>query len=505
MSAEPSIVIEHCIADDVKVSKKRSIDAISIETDTTKRQKYNSANDTKRADDNDGESATPSSASAGASTSASAGASTGRTKVGQRWATNDAYELGRKNALPADKDIKMDEPPHKYYMRGSSRFMTSVTTIIGKYHPPFERDAIADKLAKTKKYRAMGMDADAIKASWKRAADLGTMLHAAIEQFYNGETPDLSQLETRKEWDMFLKFHEEVVVKRGWEMYHPEHIVFAPDLFLAGSIDGVFLLKNKNGDLCLVDWKRTKNIREEPKTDWKTGDMKMCFGPANTVPLCKTGKYSIQLNFYKWIYETYYGVKVSEMYIVAFHPHTQTDYIMIPVPPMPEVVEGIVKERREEVKMLLAREETHKQLESFAKWAFVVADPEWCGTEKGVHVMQQHLQRLQGLENAYIDPSLGGKYAQMQLKDTVQCAEMDWRNEWNARVSDGEEGEGEEEWDEDVCQRELRKLKVNVLVFFDDDIDMHKDTTALFKAAQTLGLLTVVVSTRDVQYFQSQE
>ena len=192
MSAEPSIVIEHCIADDVKVSKKRSIDAISIETDTTKRQKYNSANDTKRADDNDGESATPSSASAGASTSASAGASTGRTKVGQRWATNDAYELGRKNALPADKDIKMDEPPHKYYMRGSSRFMTSVTTIIGKYHPPFERDAIADKLAKTKKYRAMGMDADAIKASWKRAADLGTMLHAAIEQFYNGETPDLS-------------------------------------------------------------------------------------------------------------------------------------------------------------------------------------------------------------------------------------------------------------------------------------------------------------------------
>jgi hypothetical protein len=160
-----------------------------------------------------------------------------------------------------------------------------------------------------------GKTADQIQKEWNdngaAASGAGTAMHLSIEQFLHGH-PELIEpgvLQT-PEWRYFMNFWNEakedlVPYRSEWEVWSEEHK-------LAGSIDMIFYRKSDDSYV-IYDWKRSKEIKME--NDFGTG-----FGPVSHLPDSNYWHYTLQLNVYRWFLETFYGLKISDMYIMIFHP-----------------------------------------------------------------------------------------------------------------------------------------------------------------------------------------
>ena len=85
--------------------------------------------------------------------------------------------------------VKFDEASHTYTHQDLGRFI-SVTTLLGKYKKPFERDLHATRVAKRE-----GVTIDVVLEMWEkeknRACDKGTKIHKLLEDYITyGETQD---------------------------------------------------------------------------------------------------------------------------------------------------------------------------------------------------------------------------------------------------------------------------------------------------------------------------
>ena len=227
-------------------------------------------------------------------------------------------ELSHKNRHPRDADIEFDEPTHVYTVKGTSKGYISCTKFLHDFFPHFDADAIIRKMMASPKWpdsKYFGKTADEIKKGWNdngaAASGAGTAMHLAIEQFLHGHpeliTPPV--LET-PEWSYFKNFWKDVSgdlvpYRSEWEVWSEEHK-------LAGSIDMIFYRKSDDSYV-IYDWKRSKEIKKE--NNFGNG-----FGPVAHLPDANYWHYTLQLNVYRWFLETFYGLRISDMYIVIFHP-----------------------------------------------------------------------------------------------------------------------------------------------------------------------------------------
>jgi len=148
-----------------------------------------------------------------------------------------------------------------------------------------------------------------IKRMWSEnarvAAADGTSMHAAIEDWINGR---LHPGQSSKEFQMYLDFEQNWVHKNHMKPFMTEKRVFSTLTGLAGSIDMIY--ENCEGELVVVDWKRSKKI--ERKGNGK--------GKYN-LPNCNFIHYSLQTHIYRWILMKEYGYKVHpSTFIVVLHP-----------------------------------------------------------------------------------------------------------------------------------------------------------------------------------------
>ena len=125
--------------------------------------------------------------------------------------------------------------------------------------------------------------------------------------------------------------------------YRTEWMVYYEEMKLSGSIDMIF--ENEDGSLQIYDWKRCQEIKHEA-----------VFGKyASTscishLPDTNFWHYSLQLNMYKTIIEEKYGKKVTELYLVCFHPeNAYKTYDRILVPMLETEMENLLKIRLQEV------------------------------------------------------------------------------------------------------------------------------------------------------------
>jgi hypothetical protein len=227
-------------------------------------------------------------------------------------------ELTVRNKHPRDDCILFDEPTHVYTVNGSSKGIVSCTKFLHEFFPHFDPDAIIAKMMASPKWRQSkyyGQTAAQIKKGWNdngaAASGSGTAMHLAIEQFIHGhpEIIEPAVLET-PEWAYFKNFWNDVSgdlvpYRSEWEVWSEEHK-------LAGSIDMIFYRKSDDSYV-IYDWKRSKEIKKE--NSFGTG-----FGPVAHLPDANYWHYTLQLNVYRWFLETFYGLRISDMYIVIFHP-----------------------------------------------------------------------------------------------------------------------------------------------------------------------------------------
>lgn len=220
-------------------------------------------------------------------------------------------KLARLNAHPRDAHVVFHEAGHVYEIHGSATHIVSATTFIKQFATPFDADKVIRKMKQGKswgpEHKYFGMTDAEIKAEWsatgKSASESGTAMHANIEATYN----DVEVEDTSPEFLMFQQFradHAHLVP------YRTEWVVYSEELRIAGSIDMVF--RNEDGTLSIYDWKRSKEIKFR-------GYDRMRF-PLEHLHDINFVHYSLQLNLYKWILETYYEATVRDLYLIVMHP-----------------------------------------------------------------------------------------------------------------------------------------------------------------------------------------
>jgi len=255
-------------------------------------------------------------------------------------------ELSFKNKHPRDNQIQFDEPTHVYTVNGSSKGIISCTKFLHDFFPHFDATAVITKMMSSPKWpqsKYYGMTAAEIKKSWddngSSASGAGTAMHLGIEQFLHGH-PELISDEVKEslEWRYFMNFWKDV--KEDLVPYRSEWEVWSEEYKLAGSIDMIFYRKSDDSYV-IYDWKRSKEIKQE--NSFGTG-----FGPVSHLPDANYWHYTLQLNVYRWFLETYYGLKISDMYIVIMHPNN-SNYKRYKLNRMDEEVAGMLQDRKDKL------------------------------------------------------------------------------------------------------------------------------------------------------------
>lgn len=218
--------------------------------------------------------------------------------------------LAKLNAHPRDSRIKKVD--NHYEIENHPLHPTRVTSLVHRWFPKFDADLIIDKMMKSKKWeknKYYGKTKDEIKNEWTDSSNLGTLMHEDIERFFNDE-PLLN--EDTIEFNYFVHFWEEFqLINPSFRPYRTEWVIYDENKNIAGSIDCV--LSDDDGNLIILDWKRSKEIKT--KNPYQCG-----FGPFKGMDDCNYNHYRLQLNVYRSILERMYGKTVVGMFIIVLHP-----------------------------------------------------------------------------------------------------------------------------------------------------------------------------------------
>ena len=255
--------------------------------------------------------------------------------------------LAQNHPHARDSRIVFDEGPHVYTIDGSSADYISVTTFNKRNFDEFNADAIIAKMMSSKRWpqnKYFGQTVAEIKMGWDKnrddAAAAGTKMHKDIESYYNQG----NVINDSIEYIYFKQFCHEITAK-NLKPYRTEWTIFHEDLKLAGSIDMVF--EKTNGNLCIYDWKRCKEI-VTVNSFQKYGKIE-CI---KHLPDTNYWHYSLQLNTYKAILEIKYGKKVDEMWLVCLHPDNKNkNYQLFDVPNLQKEVHDLFEMRHHEISL----------------------------------------------------------------------------------------------------------------------------------------------------------
>ena len=163
-----------------------------------------------------------------------------------------------------------------------------------------------------------------IQAKWEanrvRSANLGTWMHLQFELWLNRCPVN----EDTPEMNLFFKF---ITSLRGLRVFRTEWTIFGEEEKLAGSIDCLFI--DKAGHLVIVDWKRSKMLRDKYSNPFQ----KM-LTPFDHLEDCAGIHYRLQLNCYRYLLRKYYDFEVSGMLVVCMHPDNGQKAFVDEVPVM---------------------------------------------------------------------------------------------------------------------------------------------------------------------------
>ena len=196
---------------------------------------------------------------------------------------------------------------HSYTYHGAK--LQSVTAALKKFHPAFDKAAVAKRVAEKN-----GQTVAEVLADWeargKIAIDKGNRVHKHIEETLNGTIP--------AGVDPFLIFNERLpemdAFDRLWEgmsqFVRPiqvEWVIGDFDWGLGGTVD-TMMVNEHTGLFHIWDWKTgkfdTSNLWEK------------LLPPFETFDACKLNVYSLQVSMYRLIIERNTGLSLGDSYII---------------------------------------------------------------------------------------------------------------------------------------------------------------------------------------------
>ena len=238
-----------------------------------------------------------------------------------------------------DAYITFDPSEHIYLYKG--REFASVSTVVSKFFREFNLIDNSKRVAERE-----GVTQMEIMERWDKAGvesrEVGTFMHAQIESILNHESPLLT---TNFEYKgQYVKISENISIEKELKYFqnfmrenqvHPyrtEWRICDEEREIAGTID----LLCKNGDeFEIYDWKRSrKTLPDETIRAYGKDGLEH-------IPDISFYHYALQQNLYKYILEKNYGIHVSKMHIVIFHP-IYDGYKLYDIPNMSKEVQYIL-------------------------------------------------------------------------------------------------------------------------------------------------------------------
>lgn len=212
--------------------------------------------------------------------------------------------------------IKFTSANHKYEsINDPLEKWLSVTKVISLFKSEFNKEAVANKVAKNKKSKWFGLTPEEIISVWdkenKRAIDLGSWYHDERES-------ELVMCDTiqRSGIDLpIVKPIEQDGVKLSPDQslmpgVYPEHLVYLKSASMCGQADRVEVVGNH---VNIYDYKTNKEIKQEGFTNWQ-GITDKLKSPLNHLDNCNFNHYALQLSMY--------------MYMILKHNHSLKPGIM---------------------------------------------------------------------------------------------------------------------------------------------------------------------------------
>ena len=202
-------------------------------------------------------------------------------------------------------DIDLDQKNHRYILAENPEFdFQSVTEFIHHFFEKFDKIGVAQKLINTNpKYS--GKTIEQVIKDWSKGAERGTIVHNELEMFIKkNQAPEHKMSIMGANW---IKEKQ----KNPHNTFYSEVIVFSKQLGIAGTID--VLVYNSEQDMYhLVDWKTNKRI-DKNSFRKKKGILES----SKHLDDCNFNHYSLQLTFYRYILERYYGLEIGSQ--TLFH------------------------------------------------------------------------------------------------------------------------------------------------------------------------------------------
>jgi hypothetical protein len=254
------------------------------------------------------------------------------------------------NPLLRDSRVVFEEERHRYYIDGRVRAPRSVTQLVHQCAQEFDAPTAIASMRRGRNWTKRRLEflrpdgtemTDAeIAAKWSEngrvQSSRGTLMHFQIEQYLNGAVIEEPH---SPEFSMFLRFREDFMVARGLEPMRTELSLFHCGLRAAGQAD-LIARDTETGRVVILDWKRSKEIKfKNPYQKLKP--------PLDHLPDCNYNLYCLQLNVYRYILETEYGLSVSGMYLAVFHPN-EIGPLCVEVPRLEREIALLVEHEKRE-------------------------------------------------------------------------------------------------------------------------------------------------------------
>ena len=250
-----------------------------------------------------------------------------------------------------DRSVDFVAKYHQYYIDGRRIKNPSVTGLISLLYPPFSAKNVL-----ARKYPRKSMnERKEIYLQWQNTGKLGTLLHAYIEDYIKGRHCCVEK-SVANEFYMFLRFYI-TNVQENLVKCRSEHVVWSPKHLVCGSVD--FIYQDNAGKYHLIDWKRCDKV-----DDTAYGRL---VHPFADLPASKVTKFSLQLNIYKYMYESHYNIKIDSMRVAVFHGSNK-DYQVIDVPNLQDEASQILEMART---LALKYKPVHDQIKKEDRDTFV--------------------------------------------------------------------------------------------------------------------------------------
>ena len=198
--------------------------------------------------------------------------------------------------------IVFDEKSHTYTNSQTKENYISVTTLLGEYKIPFDKDKHSLRVAERE-----GVSQELVLETWakenKRATDRGTKIHKLMENY-------IEYGEKVEDYNWMYKSYDKVIphAVKEYKKIYCENLLYTHEFKIAGTADLIY----DHGDYFTIgDFKTNKrfNFNSNYNEHFKV--------PIDHLQYCEFNNYALQMSIYAYMFEKTSGKRCKK--IVVFY------------------------------------------------------------------------------------------------------------------------------------------------------------------------------------------